>query len=310
MRRLRSRISAGGNARRAAMRFVVLVLACAAGLELPAVRAGARDKARGSKRRAAESEAAKDAQPTLPDVETEGASDESPGKSSLTLRDVIAFTKESRDALQDVKDYTAHFSKKERIKGRLVEQEMEMKFRTKPFSVYFLYQSREEQGRQAIYVDGRNNNNLLVKEAKGLAGTLGVSVPLRLDDPRVKAENLYPVTHVGIANMLESTIKEWEHELQVPGDELEVQFYPNAKEKGVPCQAIEVTHLKKLKELKYFRNRLFIDKETKLPIRGIRFGWPQRPGDEPPIVEDYRYSNIKTNLNLTDADFNPARYGF
>ena len=54
--------------------------------------------------------------------------------------------KESRTALADVRDYTARFNKSERIKGKMVEQEMDMKFRTKPFSVYFLYLSREEQG--------------------------------------------------------------------------------------------------------------------------------------------------------------------
>ena len=45
--------------------------------------------------------------------------------------------------------------------------------------------------------------------------------------------------------MLETTINEWEHELQVPGDEVDVQFFPNAKEKGIACEAIQVTHFKR-----------------------------------------------------------------
>ena len=89
-------------------------------------------------------------------------------------------------------------------------------------------------------------------------------------------ENIYPVTQVGIANMLEMTIQGWEHDLQVPGDEVDVQFFPNAKEKGVPCEAIQVTHQKRLKELKYYRNRIYFDKGDKAADRGLRFGWPQQ----------------------------------
>ncbi|MBI3864034.1 MAG: DUF1571 domain-containing protein [Planctomycetia bacterium] len=187
---------------------------------------------------------------------------------------------------------------------------MEIKFRTTPFSVYLLYQSGAEQGRQAIYVDGRNGNQLLVKEANGLGSIVPGGVLLKLTDPRVQKENRYPVTQIGIANMLETTIRDWEHDLQVPGHEVDVQYFPNAKVKGVPCQAIQVTHLKRLKELKFSKNRIYFDKETKLPIRGERFGWPAREGEEPPLMEDYNYSNVKTNVKLTDADFSPARYGF
>ncbi|HEY3965232.1 MAG TPA: DUF1571 domain-containing protein [Planctomycetaceae bacterium] len=295
------------GSRRGAAGFVLSAMMCAAGLGWTIPHAAAKDKVR-SKGRAAQAEAAQDAQSAEQTTANDEKSDDTAAP-ALTLRDVIAFARKSRAALNDVKDYTAHFSKLERIGNSVIQQEMDMKFRTKPFSVYFLYQSNNEQGRQAIFVDGRNNNYLLVKEAKGVAGFIG-AVRLKLDDPRVKAENLYPVTHVGIANMLDETINNWERDLQIPGDEVDVQFFPNAKFKGVPCQAIQVTHLKKLKELKYSKNRIYFDKETNLPIRGERFGWARRAGEEPPLVEDYRYTNLKTNVNLTDADFTPARYGF
>lgn len=301
--------AAMGNTGRMAAGFVLFTLLLAASLGTTVDAASPKEKARGAKRRAAEAEAAKDSDLVEPAAEAPAQSQDEQPAPGLTLREAIAFIKESRAPLKDVKDYTAHFSKSELIGAHLVQQEMEMKFRTKPFSVYFFYQSNNEQGRQAIYFDGRNNNKLLVKEAKGLAGVVG-AVPLRLDDPRVKKENLYPVTHVGIANMLEETIKEWEHDLQVAGDEVDVQFYPNAKVKGIPCQAIQVTHLKRLKEIRYSKNRIYFDKETKLPIRGERFGWPRRAGEEPPLVEDYKYTNLKTNVNLTDADFSTAKYGF
>src|SRR5205814_933470 len=74
----------------------------------------------------------------------------------LTLRDLVQYAEPSRLALQEVKDYTAVFTKTELVKGRKIVQEMDMKFRTKPFSVYFRYRTGPEAGRQAIYVEGKN----------------------------------------------------------------------------------------------------------------------------------------------------------
>ncbi len=231
-------------------------------------------------------------------------------ESALTLRDVIGFASESRDAVKAVKDYTAVFSKTEMVKGKLIKQEMQMKFRAKPFSVYFLYRGGSTDGRQVIYVDGRYQNKLIVKDPNGLGSIVPGGNHLRLDDPRVVAENRYPVTHVGIANLLETTIRDWEKESKVQGDEVDVQFFPNARLKDVPCQAVQVKHLKKLNGLPYHMNRVYFDKETKLPVRAERYGWPAHDGDKPPLLEEYRYMDLKTNVNLTDADFDPARYRF
>ena len=241
-----------------------------------------------------------DVQPTKSD------SDESP----VTLRDVINFAARSREAVKDIHDYTAVFNKTEMVKGKLIKQEMQMKFRAKPFSVYFRYHGGSSEGRQAIYVEGRNENKLVVKEASGLASYIGGGVHLRLNDPRVMAENRYPVNHVGIGNLLETTIRDWEHEAKVAGDEVDVQFFPHAKLNDLPCQAVQVKHLKKLGDLKYHLNRVYFDEETRLPVRAERFGWPARAGEAPPLLEEYRYAKLKLNVKLTDADFDPVKYGF
>ena len=43
-----------------------------------------------------------------------------------------------------------------------------------------------------------------------------------------------------------------------------------------------------------------------------RYGWPRRQGEKAPLVEEYTYSNIKTNVGLTNADFDTSNrnYGF
>jgi hypothetical protein len=276
------------------------------------------DKERREARRAAKSKqgaAADDRTETGADLKEEAREATEPGQKSaegdlpaLTLQDVIRFAKESRPAVKEVKDYTALFSKSEAVNGRIISQVMELKFRAKPFSVYMLFKSADAMGRQVLYFEGRNNNNLVVKET-GIKALVG-AIPLRPNDSKVMAENRHPITQLGISNLLETTITDWEHDAKLEGDDVEVQFFPNARLEGVPCQAIQVKHHKKLSELKYHMNRIYFDKETKLPLRGERFGWPRQPGEKPPLLEDYKYSSLKTNVKLTDADFDQVRYGF
>jgi hypothetical protein len=227
----------------------------------------------------------------------------------LTLRDVIKFSEPSQKAMEDVKDYTAVFTKTELIRGRQLKQVMEMKFRTKPFSVYFKYLTGPEAGRQAIFVDGKYGNKLVVKEAAGL-GAIAGRLTFKLDDPKVMAENRYPVTNVGIGNLLNTAVTIWDRESKLEAAEVDVKFFPNAKLGELPVEAVQLTHLKPLRDVKFQMSRVYFDKESKLPVRAERFGWPRQPGEKAPLVEDYIYTKVKTNVKLTDADFDPVRYGF
>ena len=57
---------------------------------------------------------------------------------------------------------------------------------------------------------------------------------------------------------------------------------------------------------------MYFDHESKLPIRAEQFGWPERVGEKPTLIESYDYADLKVNVGLTDTDFdsqNP-KYGF
>lgn len=262
---------------------------------------------RSRRSRAKAAKAAEAAEVSENRAEAEAPTRSDKGGGSLTLDDVLNFAEKSKAPVQEIKDYTAVFTKTELVKGKLIKQVMDMKFRTKPFSVYLKYRSGDEAGRQAIFVEGRNDNRLSVKEV-GLKGV--VPLQLRLDSPMVMDENRYPVTHVGIANLLKTAISTWERENHIDGLQPDVKFFPNAKLGDVACQVVQVTEPKPHKELKYHIGRVYFDKETKIPLRAECYGWPRRAGDKPPLVEDYIYTNLKLNVGLTDADFEPARYGF
>jgi hypothetical protein len=224
------------------------------------------------------------------------------------LERALKHAEKSREVLKDVKDYTALFTKREVVSGRLTKQVMAMKCREKPFSVYFLYRGGPEAGREVLYVHGGNGGRLLVHETgiKAIAGT----VPLPPTDPQVMAENRYPITRVGISNLLETIITQWQTEARY--GEPEVKFYPNAKLGEQACLAIETTNSRPRKEFRFFMTRLYLDKETYMPVRVEQYGWPRAPQEKPPLVEEYTYTSVKTNVGLTDIDFDTRNpnYGY
>ena len=104
-----------------------------------------------------------------------------------------------RDRYTQVRDYTCTFVKRERIDDRLTPQHiMIMKARTSPNSLYFRFQ-QPNQGREAIYVQGRNNGRIVAHDvgiSKFLAGTMHL-------DPRgsmAMEDNRHPVTEAGIGS--------------------------------------------------------------------------------------------------------------
>ena len=51
--------------------------------------------------------------------------------------------------------------------------------------------------------------------------------------------------------------------------------------------------------------RIFVDKELGVPIRYASYDWPKNPGDQPGLIEEYTYLNMKLNQGFADADFSP-----
>lgn len=207
---------------------------------------------------------------------------------------------DARDAVDKIKDYEATFIKKERIKGKLITQKMQLKFRDDPYSVYLKFIDPDE-GQEVLFVKGRNKDNLIVRPV-GLAGIVG---PLELPPTGQMAmeDNKYPVTMVGIKIMISQLIKQWEAEGQF--GEIDVQFYENATLNNgkIACEVVETSHPKKRNQFPYQMTRLFIEKSSGLPIRVEQYDFPAAKEKEAPLAEEYTYLNLKTNLGFKESDF-------
>ncbi|MCA9012159.1 MAG: DUF1571 domain-containing protein [Planctomycetaceae bacterium] len=200
--------------------------------------------------------------------------------------------------VQKLSGYECIFEKKEVVGRQTVVQKIRMKVRHEPFSVYMHFEE-PHAGREVIFVEGRNNNNLLVHEA-GFASLIG-TLELAPTSSQAMAENRYPITKAGIQKMMEAVIEQWEGESAF--GETEVKYFEDAKIGRVVCRVIESTHPQPRKQFKFHITRVWIDEKLGLPVRVQQFGFPAKSGAKPPVIEDYTFSDIKAEIRLTDRDF-------
>lgn len=221
------------------------------------------------------------------------------------LRPALKLAYTSRDVLKDVNFYTAQFSKQERIGNRLIKQRMTMKIREEPFGVYLNFQGMEA-GREVLFPAPNNPNHLLVhaEGVKAIAGTMS----LAMTDPEVTKENRYPISNIGMRQMLASIIASWEAETKF--GEIKVDFYPGAKLGSTPCTVVQTMHPQPRRQFRFHLTRVYFDKQTNMPIRVENYGWPRNAGEQPPLIEEYTFSNLNTKVQFTDLDFDPRNRSY
>jgi Protein of unknown function (DUF1571) len=213
---------------------------------------------------------------------------------------------QAKEPLSEIRDYECVFTKRELIGKKLVKTSMRLKFRDEPFSVYLKFLDTNA-GREVLYVKGQNNNNLLVREA-GIKALVGV-VTLSPTGPDAMTENRHPVSSIGMKEMLNMVIKQWEAEAKFGGTT--TQKRPDSKlPTGEICTVYESVHEKPYKDFKFHTTRLWIDDKSGLAIGVQQLGFPGKNDKEPPTVEEYFYSDLKLNRNLTDADFDKSNKSY
>ncbi len=210
----------------------------------------------------------------------------------------------------NVRDFTATLVKRERIDGELLDPEtMFIKCRLRkvadgrivvPLSAYLRFEKpASKKGREVIWVEGRNENKLVAHE-KGILNI--ASVWLDPESSFAMAGNKYPITEVGVENLVAKLIEKGERDRK--HGECEVNFYKNAKINGRSCTLIQVKHPVRRAHFDFYIARIFIDDEMNIPVRYSAWTWPEVAGGRPVLEEEYTYVNVKLNVGLTDNDFN------
>lgn len=218
---------------------------------------------------------------------------------------------------KQIYDYTAILVKRERVGDVLGEPEyMKIKIRNPrivdgrnvPLSIYMKFvKPRGVAGREVIWVDGQNENNLVVHEPTALVRFRNFHL-----DPNgflAMKGNKYPIYDAGLENLVLKLIEKAERD-KLAGV-CEVNYKEGAMINRRPCMLIEVKHSQRQAPYDFHLAKVYIDDELNLPVRFVAYDWPTQ-GQRPQVMEEYTYINVKPNVGLTDVDFsitNPA-YNF
>ncbi len=258
------------------------------------------------------------------DVAQSPPSYESGDREVLTssIAEVLRIAEDSLKRLrQDVDDYTATLIKQESINSVVGEtNEMLVKVQCKhrggatdesqPMRVYLRFiQPASVAGREVIWCEDLHDGKMVAHEA-GLMGMLTV----RLDPNGMIAMRgqKYPISDIGLTNLLKKLIERGQQDRENPN--VSVTITKNIEIDGLNCDLIQVRRSEPSGRPDDFSlAEICLDRTRSLPIRYTAYGWPtdgQSVDTKLPVLESYTYLNIKTNVGLTQADFDPANHEY
>ncbi len=232
--------------------------------------------------------------------------------SSHPLDPALQIARQSLTHIRDsVTDYTAIMIKRERIGSTLGEHEfMFTKIRNRkiqdgqlkaPFSVYLSFlKPASVKGREVIFVENRNSGNMVAHEG-GFKGRFLPTVDLDPKGMLAMSGQRYPITEMGIENLVVKLIEKGERDRQ--HGECNVQFSKGAKVGGRACTVLTVSHPVARAYFDFHIAQIFIDDELNIPVRYAAYTWPTTEGGEAELIEEYTYQDVKLNVGLVDADF-------
>jgi hypothetical protein len=215
---------------------------------------------------------------------------------------------------KEIDDYRCTMIRRERIKGKLGEYNyMEAAIRSRktdkdgkvivPLSAYLKFTKPADiKGREVVWVEGKNNGKMWVKEPL----LLGASIPVWINPTGAlaMAECKYPITDIGLENLLAKLLERGKKDRDRDRpEECEVKTIKNVKVEGRPCSLISIRHPKQRPEYDYYLAQVFIDDEYQLPTRYAAYNFPEKEGDDPLVEEEYTYLDMEFNVGLDDKFF-------
>ncbi len=234
--------------------------------------------------------------PTTPQTAPESrASQSSPLDQPLNW---LYEAKRTHDALRD---YSCLLIQQERINGTLQPAStIVFKYRARPFSVNMRWLGPQKlKGQEVSFVYGKNRNKMRVKSVGVLKRRFFVSIDP--NDSRVKKFTRHSIYEAGIGTIINRTIRDWQYERKLGKTDVKVAQYNFNKR---PCIRIETTRKVRYKNMYAYRSVLYLDKETKLPVRNENYSWPRQGGPAGgDLMEIFSFINFQYNSGLGDDDF-------
>ncbi len=219
----------------------------------------------------------------------------------------MSLLEKGRTFLESIPDYTAEFCKQELVNGELLEEQtIHFKCRHHPFSVYLKWEIGDE-GREVLYTDGQNDNEMVVHGGgwKARLPALSISPTSSL----ALKESRYPITNVGLLELAKMMLSVHQDDIAKKAiarcEKLADQEFD-----GRMCDVFLVEYRDANVSPTYRKSITLIDKEWHIPVYARNFGWPNVGSttageqlDEETLVEYYTYADIQFRQQLAEVDF-------
>lgn len=248
------------------------------------------------------------AAPTPPQTPSPQKDKSQPDGSSQTPHTARQLLQLAAERCARLDSYIVRLTRREHRKGKPGPEEIiAFSFRKKPFSIHFKWLGKVAEGREVVYVQGRFENKIHTRLAKGdaLLMPAGARLSLSPDNPLVRSASRHPITDAGICHCVESLMALLE--AQERGDRRQGTLSAIAPQRR-PEYPQPVETLERIlppgvePELPRGGRRLmFFDPENHLPMLVVTYD------DKVTEVEYYRYDRLITPANLDDDDFNPDK---
>lgn len=217
----------------------------------------------------------------------------------ISRSDVEIIINQMRQAYDSVRDYTAVFHKKCALSDEECPDETAVVKFMKPFALYMKWPGPVNEDQEMIYVQGRNDDRII-----GHPGSFP-DITLTLDPTcdLVMRCNRRRVTQSGLGKMISITrALVTKHPDAVLRNEGKREIY------GQACRCFSLLrHTRGTKpDDCWTKAQLCASADDHLPRQATFYN------ERGKIIEQYSYSNIKTNVGLTAADFDPenTEYNF
>jgi hypothetical protein len=233
--------------------------------------------------------------------------------SLVALKLHVALLDLGRHRIGAVPDYTATFVKQERVDGALQDlQTIQLKLRHKPFSVYMKWLEGGDAGRQVLFVQGENDDQIQVR-----LGGIKSRLPVMHFEPtsaRAMQESRHPLTEMGLLELASQVHKYRSRDCSLKRG-VRWEMLPDQKHFDRDCDCWIVEYDGPQVESIYRKMITWVDKELALPISVRNYGWPDEGVetsdaaalDEATLIEYYGYTGIRFETRLSDADFGKLR---
>lgn len=215
---------------------------------------------------------------------------------------IISQLQRGIEKLEQRPSYSTVFERQERIDGVLHDpQQIEMKVRHAPFSVYMKWQNGD-RGRQLLFAEQENEGRMLVKLG-GLKGRLVPTLKLEPTSDRAMSESRYPVTQSGLVNLARQIIHHRQQDLKTGGIPV-CRIEEGLMFNGRPCYKVQVEYKDRSHSKTYWKCVTLIDEQLSLPVYVKNQTWPTENManvEEETMIECYSYTEIQFEDQLADA---------